>query len=393
MSDAPLDIEALRAQTEGCQHVLHFDNAGASLQPDCVHDAVAEYLDSERRIGGYATSRLYHDTLESFYTEFAQLLNCGAEEIAFVENATRAWDMAFYSIDLQSGDRILTAKSEYVSNVLACLQVAQSRGVIVDVVPDDEMGQLDVTALESMIDDRVKLISITHVPTQGGLVNPAEKIGEIANRHGILYLLDACQSVGQMPVDVKTIGCDMLSGTGRKFLRGPRGTGFLYVKSDLIERLNPPFIDLQAGTWTAAKDFSFRADARRFENWERFFAGQVGLAKAAEYARNLGLQRLYERTQTLAQTLRDGLSRIPGVSVHDLGREKCGIVTFLHEYHDAQDVHRKMAAQHINVSTSTRTSARWDFEDRNLTALTRASVHYFNTDAEIERFCERIERL
>ena len=212
-----IDLARIRRETRGCENVVHFNNAGASLMPDPVYQAVIDHLELERTIGGYEAKTVAQDKFDHFYHAFARLLNCKASEIAFVENATRAWDMVFHAIAFKAGDRILTSRSEYASNYLGFLRAREQYGLVIDVVPDDESGQLDVNALAEMVDETVRLIAITHVPTQGGLVNPAAEIGQIANKHGILYLLDACQSVGQMPIDVEKIGCDMLSGTGRKF--------------------------------------------------------------------------------------------------------------------------------------------------------------------------------
>ena len=323
-----MNIEKIRAETPACNHVLHFNNAGASLVPDPVHNAVVAHLELERRVGGYEAAARAEPQLAHFYDTTAALLNCAPDEIAFVENATRAWDMAFYAIPFQAGDRILTAQAEYASNYLAFLQMAKRRDVVIDVIPNDAAGQLSTDALAEMMDERVKLIAITHVPTQGGLVNPAADVGRIARQHNMLFLLDACQSVGQMPIDVAEIGCDMLSATGRKFLRGPRGTGFLYVRKSLITELEPPFIDLHAATWTDINSFEIRQDARRFENWESFVAGRIGLATAIDYARDLGLANIRTRVNSLASQLRARLSEIPGVSLHDLGVEKSGIVIY-----------------------------------------------------------------
>ncbi|GAH42755.1 unnamed protein product, partial [marine sediment metagenome] len=267
------EILKIRADTTGCQNQIHFNNAGAALPPDIVHNAILGHLELERKIGGYSAQLLVQDKIDGFYSAFAKLLNCNPQEIAYVENATRAWDMAFYSIPFNADDRILTAQSEYASNYLAYLQIAKRLGVSIVVIPNDKKGQLSIESLEEMLDERVKLISITHVPTQGGLVNPAIEVGRLAKRHNILYLLDACQSVGQMPIDVKEIGCDILTGTGRKFLRGPRGTGFLYVKQNIIKALEPPFVDLHAAKWVSKNEYELREDAKRFENWESYIAG------------------------------------------------------------------------------------------------------------------------
>lgn len=245
-----IDIDRVRAETPSCADVLHFNNAGSSLMPLPVFEAVSNALKLEYSVGGYEAERLLGDELRVFYDEFAGLLNAEPEEIAFVENATRAWDMAFYGLPLKAGDRVVTHASEYASNYLALLQQAKRRGIVIDLVPSDAHGQIDLTALEAAIRPETKLIALTHVPTQGGLVNPAVEVGSIARRHDITYLLDACQSVGQIDVDVKAIGCDILSGTGRKFLRGPRGTGFLYVRKAIAETIEPPFIDLLSATWT-----------------------------------------------------------------------------------------------------------------------------------------------
>ena len=385
-----IDLAAVRADTPICESLLHFNNAGASLAPQPVYDAVIDHLDLERRIGCYEAEDAAGVELDDFYVAIAQLLGCHRDEIAYVENATRAWDMAFYSLPLEQGDQILTHSSEYASNFLGYLQQAQRRGLEVKVVPSDQYGQIDVAALESMINTRTRLISINHVPTQSGLVNPAEKVGDIAARHGIFYLLDACQSVGQMPVDVSRIKCDLLSVTGRKFLRGPRGTGFLYVRRSILDKLDPPFVDLRSGNWIDRDHFEFYPGARRFENWESYVAGKIGLTRAVRYALDIGLDNIEQRVVRLADQLRTRLLQIQGVTVKDPGEKKCGIVTFFKEDEDAFALASRLRGKQINISVTTPASARLDsrFDDKQ--SFARASVHYFNDDAEIERFCAEV---
>ena len=389
----PIDIERARRDTPGASQVLHFNNAGAALMPAPVLQAQLGHLQLEAEIGGYEAAAAADGRIEAIYDSIAGLLNADRSEIALVENATAAWEMAFYSIGFAAGDRILTAEAEYLSNRIAFLQVARRSGAVVDVVPSDESGELDIGALERMIDGRVKLIAITHVPTNGGLVNPAAAIGRIARAHGILYLLDACQSAGQMPIDVAAIGCDMLSATGRKYLRGPRGTGFLYVRRAVLDRLEPPFLDLQAASWVEPDRYEMRPDARRFENWERNVAGQLGLGAAVDYALDWGVADIGGRIEPLAAELRRRLAQIPGVSVRDRGRRLCGIVTFTVEERSALDIVAAFRQRRINCHKSALGPTRPDVQTRGLPDVVRASVHYYNTEEEVARFAAAVAAL
>jgi len=379
-----MDIERLRTDTPGCAEVIHLNNAGAALPTSIVIDTVVQYLEEEARVGGYELAARREEEIAGVYRSVAGVIGAHEDEIALVDNATRAWDMAFYSLVFQPGDRILTTTTEYAANFIAYLQVAERTGARIEVVPDAPTGEVDVDVLEEMIDDRVKLISINHVPTNGGLVNPAAAVGRVARDAGITYLLDACQSVGQMPVDVDEIGCDLLSATSRKYLRGPRGVGFLYVRDTLIESLDPPSLDLHAASWVAREQYEVRRDARRFETWESSPALRLGLGAACDYALDVGLEGIWDRVAALAAILRLGLAAIPGVTVHDKGAVQGGIVTFSVAGHAPGRVKAELAKHRVNVSTTTVFSARIDMEQRGLEEINRASVHYFNTEEELD---------
>lgn len=387
------DISRFRAETAGTEKVIHLNNAGSALPPDVVRKSVLNYLEEEMTLGGYETHEKYYSEIEGVYTSLARLINAEPEQIAVLENATAAWHMAFFGIDFKDGDEILACQADYSSNFLSYLHLQEKVNVEVKVVPNDGYGQIDVEALDQMISPKTKLISLVHIPTNSGLVSPAEKVGEVARRHGILYLLDACQSAGQVPFDVQKIGCDMLSATGRKYLRAPRGTGFLYVSHKALEQIRPPFIDLHSAEWTAVHEYRFRSDARKFENWESNFAGVLGLKKAIDYINDIGMEPVWSRVQDLGHYLRKNLASLSKVSVLDEGKVLGGIVSFSVDNYRAEQVKRHLGEKGINVSWMGQPNARLDMETRGIHEIVRASAHYYNTEEEIDRLIVELGRL
>ncbi|WDR35069.1 aminotransferase class V-fold PLP-dependent enzyme [Pseudomonas serboccidentalis] len=382
-----MNIEQLRADTPAVAQLIHFNNAGAALMPTPVIETMTRHIQLEASLGGYEAAAARSTEVDNVYGAIARLINAQPDEIAVIENATRAWDMAFYSLPLQPGDVVLTSTTEYAGNYIPYLQLKQQRGIEIRVIANDEHGQVSLSALKEMLDDdRVALISLPVIATNGGPVQPIEQIGALARAAGVLFLLDACQGVGQMPIDVQKIGCHMLAATSRKYLRGPRGAGFLYVERALCQSLEPAFLDLHAASLQTADTFNIRPDARRFENWECNVAAKLGLGAAVEYALAQGIEPIWLRIQHLAQYLRQRLADIPGVTLRDLGAVKSGIVTFTHRDSSALQVQQWLAAQgkRINVSTSTFRSTLLDMQHRDLLAVSRASLHAYNTEAEID---------
>ncbi len=391
-------LRQVRADTAGCDTQIFLNNAGAGLPPRTVVERMITHLRREEEIGSYEAAAEVDAELQQVYPSIATLLHARPDEIALTESATRAWDMAFYGLPWQMGDVILTAPNEYASNYIAFLQVARRFGVRVVVIPSDATGAIDLDSLGTTLarEPRVRLIALTHVPTNNGRVQPAAEVGKLARKHGVPFLLDACQSAGQLLLDVEALGCDLLSATGRKYLRGPRGTGFLYVRRSLLDRLEPPMLDMFAADWTAPGTFRMRDDARRFEAWEASIAARLGLGVAVRYALELGHESIATRVQSLAHQLRESLATIGSVTVQDLGwREgasQCGIVTFSHARYTPDQLVSRMREEQIAIRSSERASTLLDMDARQLDAVVRASVHYYNTEDEIARFVQAIER-
>ena len=387
------EIRRLRAETPGCAEVAHFNNAGCSLPPAPVLETHLGYLRREALIGGYEAQEEAQHRLDAVYAATAQLVGGqGPDEVALFENATRAFDMALYAVPLEPGDVILTSTAEYHSMFVTYLHRAR-RGVRVEVVAPDATGQLDVGALRKRIDARVRLIAMTHMPTNGGLVQPAEAVGEVAREAGVFFLLDATQTVGQIPLDVRRLGCHALAGTSRKYLRGPRGVGFLWVARDWIERLEPPLMEGHAAEWVEPDRYVIRPDAKRFEVWESNVGARLGFGAAIEYAQALGLERIWARVQERGETLRARLAAVPGVTVRDLGVVRGGIVSFTVRGVDAARVKATLRAARINVTVSPARGTLLDMRARGLSEVVRASVHYYNTDEEIDHLTAEVARL
>lgn len=388
-------ISQFRSDTPGTEHIIHLNNAGASLMPTLVKEAIDQYLSAEMTRGGYETAAYQRAGLATFYKAVGRLLNTQSEQIAFAYNATDAYNKALSSIPFQSGDVILTSLNDYVSNQIAFLQLRKLHGIKILFCKDLPTGGLDPADMIQKMDQYCpKLVAVTHVPTNSGLIQEVRQIGQACQERGIYYLLDACQSAGQLPLDVQAIGCDFLSATTRKFLRGPRGTGFLYVSDRVLTaQLSPVFLDLHSADWSAEDAFIVKQDAKRFELWEKPYALMIGAAKAVEYANQVGIERIEQQVKYLSDYLRASLSSLPKVRVLDQGLQKAGLVTITIEGQEPVALQQHLLDQGINTSHTTLAYNRFDMKAKQADWLLRLSPHYYNTLAELDRTIEVIARL
>lgn len=390
---SPLEIEQLRDATPGCQSgIAHFNHAGASLPSQATLDAIIQQLHREARYGPMEAGEQGAVLAEKARRAAGQLLNAPASSIAFASSGSTAWSMAFQALGpWQPGDRILVGRHEWGGN-LASMELAVQAGARVEVIPCDATGAVCPMALEAMLDANVKLIDLTWLPANGGLINPAQAIGAVARRHAIPYFIDAGQAVGQVPVDVQALQCDVLKSAGRKHLRGPRGTALLYIRAEFLQHLNPAQRDVFSAPWTA-DGFDLRHDARRFETSEVSFALLAGLGNALQEINRLGIERVWQSVSQTSSRIREALRQIPGISLHDLGATRSGLIAFNLAGWDSFELKRRLGLKHINIGANSVAYTPLDMQARGLSSVARISVSPLNTDDDIERLITALVEL
>lgn len=388
-------VRQWREDTPGVRRRIHLNNAGASLMPASVVGAITEYLEQEAQEGGYELAHQRRGAIEAAYQAVAAVVGAAARNIAIVENATVAFFQALSAFDFVAGDIIVTTRNDYISNQLAYLSLASRCGLIIERADDLPSGGVDPEAVRACLrDPRVRLLAVTWVPTNSGLIQPVEALGAIAEEAGVPYLIDGCQAVGQLPVDAAALRCDFLAATGRKFLRGPRGIGFLYVSDRALTRgLFPLYVDMRGAEWRSADRFELAADARRFENWEFAYALVVGLGEAARYALEVGIDRGGTRARVLASSMRDMLRHKAGCRVLDRGEQLGALVTVEIAGEAAPEVVARLRQKGINTSAALREDAVIDMDQKRAASALRISPHYFNTESELETLSAALDAL
>jgi len=390
-----MDWNTTRLDTPSCQKMIHFNNAGSSLMPDPVINEVLDYIKRENEIGGYELMFQESARFTQVYESIAELINAGSDEIALFENATRAFQALIYGLNFKPGDIILTSSSEYISNYLSFLHLKKTKGVQIIHLKEDEHGQTSIEDFKQKCKElkNIKLVSLCHIPTQSGLINLAKEFGEVARDEGIFYFLDTTQSVGHLHIDVEEIGCDAIVGTGRKYLRGPRGTGFLYVKKSKQSGIDNYIVDNLSAVLVDSNNYKEVDDLKGKETWEKNYALIVGLGKACEYALKIGTKNIESRCLELGSQFREKLSRIPNVKVQDPGLHQSALVTFSVENYSSEFLCEKLFENKANTTWVPEARALLDFKPRGISDVVRASLHYFNSADEIDKFIDLLKSL
>jgi cysteine desulfurase / selenocysteine lyase len=390
-----MNIEQIRIDTIGCHDKIFLNSAGSSLMPKAVVETVTEYIRQEEMLGGYEVARNRADQINAFYAEIGKLINCDARNIAFMFSATDAYSRALSAIPFAAGDSIVTSNDDYISNHIAFISLKKRYGIKIFRSENLANGDIDLDSFENLVKThQPKLVALTHIPTNSGLIQDAEKVGEICSKYNIWYLLDACQSIGQMVVDVQKIKCDFLSATGRKFLRGPRGSGFLFISDKVIkEKLEPLFIDMRGATWTSAETYEVQMSGKRFEEWEFSYASLVGLTEAVKKANAIGMDKIQAYNQILANTLRNNLNNIKGCKVLDKGSQLSSIVTFHVDGIELDNLCEYLKKNEVRHSVTYKEHAIIDLTNKGVDWVIRFSPHYFNTLEEIESATNILRKL
>lgn len=383
---SPELLERWRSETPGTANRIHLNNAGAALMPQPVLDAIKEHLELEAEIGGYEASGARAAKIERVYDDVGALINSPARNVAIAANATAAFIQAISSFDFAPGDVIVTTRADYTSYQITYLSLAQRLGVVVKHAEDLPEGGVDPQSVRDLASHpRCRLVHVSWIPTHSGLIQDVESVGTVCDELGVPYLVDACQAVGQLPIDVNKLKCDYLSATARKFLRGPRGIGFLYASDRTMQRGDHPlFVDMRGAKWTAPDHYEIAPGAKRYEDWEFPYALVLGLGAAARYANKVGAEVASERAFGLATRLREGIAKIDGADVLDRGSRKCAIVTASFANHDAADIVAALAKRFVNVTTTLKWYGLLDLGPRGVESAVRMSPHYYNTESEVD---------
>lgn len=360
----------------------YLNNAGSSLMSHETINSVIDHLSLECRVGGYRAASMCELQIEDFYGLAAKLVGAPSSTcIAFMDSASRAWNMALYGLPLCDGDEIVTLSSEFGTNLVSIFHFASKVGAKVTVLECDPSGFFDMSELRKCLERGARLIAISHVAAHASIVNPVEEIGKLVAQFEALYLVDGCQAAGQMDIDVVEIGCHAYTATGRKWLRGPRGTGFLYVKESSL--ISPLYVDLASADLAFGNDgkpsgVTIGSDARRFELWERSIASMIGLKVALSQYLALDQNDVHARMRTASLDLRKCISANSNLKLIGNEASNSSIVGFYTLDPSREDaLKRAFEDAEIQISTMGDWDCPMHFPKNGAGSIFRLSPHYY----------------
>jgi cysteine desulfurase / selenocysteine lyase len=376
----------------------YLNNAGAGIMSTKTYEVIINYLKLEREIGAYHAAAKSKTLSDNFYINAAKLINANSpSEIAYMDSASRGWNMIVYGTPLKKGDTILTLSSEFGTNLITLFNYAKLNDFKVCVIKCDINGSFLIEEIENKLKEGAKLIAISHAVAHGSIINPVEEIGKLAKKYGAYYIVDGCQTVGQIKVDVQSIQCDAYMTTGRKWLCGPRGTGFLYVKSS--SQMRTTQLDLASADLIFDDNLNLirievRNDAKQFELWEKSFANLLGLSSAIEECLESKIEVISVKIQELSNKLRFAASSNENIKLIGKTISLSGILGFyLDDYSKESYVQNEFDKFDLRISTMSDWDCPMHFPKNGANKIFRLSPHFYTDNDTIEKACEIISKI
>lgn len=374
----------------------YLNNAGAALMSEKTYNIIMSHMKLEMELGAYQAAQSVKSEIEQFYLNAAKLINANSvDEIAFMDSASRGWNMAIYGLRMSAKDTIITLSSEFGTNLITIFDKAKKANANVKILNCDINGDFSLNELEECLKKGAKFIAISHVVAHGSIINPVEEIGKLAKQYGCTYIVDGCQAVGQIPVNIDMLNCDAYITTGRKWLRGPRGTGFLYINK--MAEIDTTQLDLASADLIFDKDLNIsdiqiRNDAKRFELWERSIANVLGLSNAIQesFFHDSMLNNMRNHVNLIRSEIIDNRNFTL------IGKEKSEsliIGFYLNNPEKESIVERSFKDVDISISTMHDWDCPLHFPKNGATKIFRIAPHYYTDEDTIQLTCKAIENV
>jgi len=391
------DVESIRKDFVPLREGrIYLDSTATSLTPEPVINKMAEYYHDYRANVGrgiYSSTKRATEEFEKARAEVARMVNCKPSELVFVKSSTEGLNLVARGIGLGKGDRVVTTIVEHHSNYVIWLRARDKAGAELKVVRSDRDGIFDLSDFEEAINDRTKIVSVTHVSNVLGVRLPIKEIGEIAHAHGALFAVDGAQSVPHMPVDIKKLGCDFLAFSGHKMC-GPTGIGALYVREDLQEAVEPLSVGGGAIEDVGIDSYRLRKGPSKYEAGTPPIAEAIGMGAAASYLMRIGMDNILSHEERLTELMLQGLAEVPGLMLYGPQdpRLRTGIFSF-----NVSSIHPHDVAMALDVTAGIMVRSGHHCALPLLRDLlniadgtVRASVYLYNNKGDVHAFLEAL---